>query len=321
LSNNWRRFTSFIALPAYLAAASGQALAMGSSAPPGGTLVTAAALLQAEASDETSSQETSGTGEVQVQPDVTLPIPAPPAPPGTPAETFVKGHFRHVSQPALYVYLNPDTTKLHPAVILCPGGSFVALDWHGVVLHNIPWFRSHGFTVLGLKYSLVAPGMARRRIEATAELERALALVRQHAAEWRINPALIGALGVSAGATTLLDVLSAATTDPAVTAVAPAFAILLSPAAAHQDISEFVFSAKTPPLFIASARDDRAAPEIFARTLAQNAQAQGANVLYYAIDQGGHGAFVIGSKLPGRDWTPTFLPWFGKIFNYPVASQ
>jgi len=251
--------------------------------------------------------------------DVTVPIPAPPPPPGIQAELYQNGRFRYVAQPSLSVFLNPDRSKPHPAILLIPGGGYGELNWRGLVLHSVAVLQSRGFTVLGLKYRLVARGIPNRRADAVADLRSAMILIHQHASEWNIDPKRIGVLGQSSGANAALNFLSEAGSDPAAASFLPAFGVLLSPWPAGQDPGAFSFSAKTP-LFIASAMDDHTAPESFAAALASEAAATNPNDLFYVNQTGGHGAFTVGAKPPGHDWTIEFIPWYQKLFG-PLGTS
>jgi acetyl esterase/lipase len=251
--------------------------------------------------------------------DVTVPIPAPPPPPGAGAEMYTAGRYRYVVQPSLSVFLNPDTSKPHPAIVMIPGGGYAELNWRGLVLHSVAVLHSRGFTVIGVKYRLDAATESSRRADAVADVRSAMILVHQHASEWNIDPKRIGVLGQSAGANAALNFLSEAGADPASAAILPAFGVMLSPWPSGQEPGAFSFPAKTP-LFIASARDDRTAPESFAAALASEAAATNPNDLFYVSETGGHSAFTIGAKPPGHDWTLEFIPWYQKLFG-PLGAN
>ena len=256
------------------------------------------------------------------KPDVEVPLPAPPATPNVAPEVYAKGHFRDVSKPALNVYFNPDFSKPHPAIIICPGGGYGALAYDSQVNRWIPFFHSQGFTVFGLKYRLNAKGIKARREAAALDIRAALGVIHTRAQEWKIDAKQVGILGVSAGSNAILNFLSdQSKSSPSHTFVEgaqPAFAVLLSPWPGGQQPEDFAFSSsQTPPLFIGSARDDKTAPVTFAESIAARAKAQGVSVLLDVIETGGHGAFHYGATQPGGDWTLLFVPWVQKLTPIP----
>jgi acetyl esterase/lipase len=253
-------------------------------------------------------------------PDLVVPIPAPPSPANVPPETWSGILFKNVSQPELNVYLPPDKTKPHPAIIICPGGAYVMLAYKECVNDWLPFWRSQGFVVLGLKYRLSGADIPERRRNAVHDIGEALLLAHQNAAEWNIDPHQIGLWGGSAGSNAILNYLCQASAPPAPTGSAapilPRFAVTLSPWPGRQKIDDFTFTSTTPPIFFASARDDKTAAESFAQALVTKATAQNRNDFFYVVDKGGHRAFT-SFKLfyPEDDWKPSFLSWLSKILN------
>lgn len=103
----------------------------------------------------------------------------------------------HVSEPYMVVYRphHPDGVGL----LVLPGGGYkrVVLDKEGTAL--VPAFVGRGgITLFVLRYRL--PGEGRDDREASlADAQRALRLIRGHAAKWRLDPRRIGVMGFSAG--------------------------------------------------------------------------------------------------------------------------
>lgn len=114
----------------------------------------------------------------------------------------------NVSRPTMTLY-SPAGKNTGVAVVVFPGGGFegLAIDLEGTEVCD--WLTSKGITCVLLKYRVPSPPYdwhCKCRpddfVKSTLALEdaqRAMRLVRLHAAEWHINPHQIGVLGFSAG--------------------------------------------------------------------------------------------------------------------------
>ena len=91
-------------------------------------------------------------------------------------------------------------------MVVFPGGGYwiLAIDLEGTEVCD--WLTSKGITAILLKYRV--PGHPQQSprsgpypdsSEALEDAQRAVGLVRFHAAEWHIDPQKIGVLGFSAG--------------------------------------------------------------------------------------------------------------------------
>ena len=82
----------------------------------------------------------------------------------------------------------------HPAIIVVPGGGYMMRAPHeGEPIAQ--WLNGIGVSAVVLNYR-VAPFGYPAQLE---DAQRAMRLVRSHAAEWRIDPQRVGVLGFSAG--------------------------------------------------------------------------------------------------------------------------
>ncbi len=114
----------------------------------------------------------------------------------------------NVARPTLTVY-SPRGRNTGAAVVVFPGGGYqiLAIDLEGTEVCD--WLTSQGITCVLLKYRVPHSGPSYQRDcncrinpkpqPALQDAQRALGLVRQHAAEWHIDPHKIGVLGFSAG--------------------------------------------------------------------------------------------------------------------------
>ena len=138
--------------------------------------------------------------------------PAPDSELLAPVQRLVGGkpwsYITKVSRPTLTVY-SPAGANTGAAVLVFPGGGYqiLAIDLEGTEVCD--WLTSRGITCILLKYRVPHGGPSWQadcncRINpkpapALQDAQRAMGLVRQHAAEWHIDPHKIGVLGFSAG--------------------------------------------------------------------------------------------------------------------------
>ena len=111
-----------------------------------------------------------------------------------------------VSRPTLTVYAPPGENT-GAAVLVFPGGGYqiLAIDLEGTEICD--WLTSRGITCVLLKYRVPRSGPSwvnhhpinPKPAPALQDAQRAMGIVRQHAAEWHIDPHKIGVLGFSAG--------------------------------------------------------------------------------------------------------------------------
>lgn len=107
---------------------------------------------------------------------------------------------RNVKWPTLTVYLPPAEIATGAAVIICPGGGYgsLAIDKEG---HDVArWLNTVGAAGIVLKYRLPKPELTKDEIPwPLQDAQQAIRMVRNRAAEWKIDPARIGIMGFSAG--------------------------------------------------------------------------------------------------------------------------
>lgn len=168
-----------------------------------------------------------------------------------PDEQVVTG----VNAPSITPFL-PDPAKANgAAVIVMPGGSYKEI-W---VTHEgdrvAKALADRGIAAFVLRYRLSnAPGSTYKLLDHTlADAQRAIRLVKSHAADWKIDPARVGVMGFSAGGNLAgLTGIHSVGENPAAAdpidrlSARPAFLGLiyawLPP--------EFTFKADTPPAFL-----------------------------------------------------------------------
>src|SRR5262249_13124131 len=117
-------------------------------------------------------------------------------------------YVRNVTRPTLTVYA-PAADNTGAAIVVFPGGGYqiLAIDLEGTEVCD--WLVSRGITCVLLKYRVPKTGPSwqpdcncwinPKPAPALEDAQRALGLVRLHAAEWHIDPHKVGVLGFSAG--------------------------------------------------------------------------------------------------------------------------
>jgi len=235
----------------------------------------------------------------------------------------------NVSTPTITLY-KPKLKKTDAAVVVFPGGGYqiLSMDLEGTEVCN--WLNRIGVTCVLLKYRVPDSGPYPKSAAALQDAQRAMGLVRLHAAEWGINPREVGVLGFSAGGH-----LSAAISndfekrlyepidDADKGSCKPDFAVVLYPgylAVAEQNFTlnpEIHPTAETPPTFILQAEDDPVHVEnavVYFMAL-KNAKVP-AELHVYA--QGGHGYGLRPRDFPIMGWPQLVETWLHTIKVLPA---
>lgn len=242
----------------------------------------------------------------------------------TPQDDLIAGkrvvRLGNVSEPTLTIYRAKGKNTGATAVVF-PGGAYriLAMDLEGTEVCD--WLTSRGITCALLKYRVPDSGPYPKYSAALQDAQRAVGIVRAHAAEWNINPGRVGVLGFSAGG----HLVAALSThfqqrvyDPVDEAdrlsCRPDFAILIYPAYLTLEQQNFAPdpdlrpNGKTPPSFIVQTEDDAIHVEnalVYFREL-KNANVP-AELHVYA--QGGHGYGLRRTDLPVTDWPSEAENW------------
>lgn len=227
-------------------------------------------------------------------------------------EEIVNERIRHVSVPELWLYQPRGAIRKRKAIVICPGGGYVH---HAMGLHVgnvVKLFHQHDVVVFGLKYRTLY-GANDVAADAVADCERAIRLIRHHAAEWGIDK--IAVQGYSAGGNIGLNLLGCYDAGNAGAedvierqSSRPDFVALMCPWPNGKTMGHYRILANPPPVFIASAADDSTAPQRFAREIAAAVRQQHGKVQEFEVPTGGHSAFHYGvSQGPGAHWPASFF--------------
>jgi len=232
----------------------------------------------------------------------------------------------------------PDTSKATgTAMIICPGGGYggrvVEGEGHGIAR----WLNANGIAGVVLEYRLPAGNYHRPLLDA----QRAIRLVRAHAAEWKLDPERIGIVGFSAGghlastAGTHFDSGHQQSSDAVERqSCRPDFMLLVypvitmgekthggsrrnllgpSPSAELIDLfsNEKQVTGKTPPAFLTHARTDAVVPVVHSQMFYEALKAKGVPAELQEFPKGNHG--YNGYKGEEWDaWQKRSLEWLGE---------
>jgi acetyl esterase/lipase len=231
-----------------------------------------------------------------------------------------------VSEPTLELYRPPSGSANGTAVIIAPGGGFVALGYAFGGTDVARALTQHGVTAFVLKYRTIRSGdgpmrmpnvhmkemdlvMARAKAGTPVEIPtfagephaiedgaRAMAIVRQRASEWDVDPHRIGFIGFSAGAYLAAD-------------------LAIGDVASRPDFVGLIYGglrtpvpAGAPPAFIAGAADDEYQPDdpILLYTAWRQA---GAAAELHLYEHGGHGFDLHPQGTTSDHWFDEFAWW------------
>jgi acetyl esterase/lipase len=217
------------------------------------------------------------------------------------------------------------------AVVVFPGGGYriLAVDLEGTEVCN--WLNSFGVTCVLLKYRVPSTGPYPKSDAALQDAQRSIGLVRQHAAEWGIDPRRIGTLGFSAGghlSAAIANInekrLYAPIDEADKLSCRPDFSVVIYPGylaladrnfAPNPDIKP---TASTPPTFVMQAEDD---PVHVENAIVYYQQLKSAKVpaeLHIYADGGhGYGLRPTGHSAPAH-WPTDVENWLRTIKMIPA---
>ena len=225
----------------------------------------------------------------------------------------------NVSKPHMEVYRPASPVENGTAVIIAPGGGYYALSIKKEGREVAQWLAARGLTAFVLKYRLVPTGedgvkdLSRewQQVEQRVKLVKPLALqdglnalayVRNHAADYSIDPDKIGFMGFSAGGDVTVNVgLNYREGSK------PNFLVPVYPWLPGMDTISPPDDA--PALLVICASDDplELAPVSAELYLTWHRSGHSASLIEYA--KGGHGFGMQQQNLPSDNWIMRFYEW------------
>ncbi len=239
----------------------------------------------------------------------------------------------NVSHPTLTLYA-AKTNNTGAAVLVFPGGAYriLAIDLEGTEVCT--WLNSIGVNCILVKYRVPGSGPYPESAAALQDAQRAMGLVRAHAAEWKIDPDRVGVLGFSAGGH-LAAAISTHNTErsyPLVDAAdklscKPNFAVILYPGYLAIAESRFSFnpnlpvSSRTPPTYLLQTEDDHVAhvESSIAYFMALKKADVPAELHIYT--EGVHGYGLRRTNLPVTRWPSSVALWLHTIGILHATQQ
>lgn len=226
----------------------------------------------------------------------------------------------NVTNPTITIYRPAPEKDTGAAVIVCPGGGYqiLAMDLEGTEVCD--WLNSTGVTAVLLKYRVPARKGLPRYAAPLQDAQRALGMVRYHAAEWHVDPNRIGILGFSAGgdlsalASTHFDKRTYEAADEAdQVSCRPDFTILIYPGylvsgKGPELAPELTVTSNTPPTFLVQAEDDGVHVEncLFYYLALKNVKVPAEMHLFA---RGGHGYGLRDASQPVVSWPKRAQEW------------
>jgi acetyl esterase/lipase len=234
----------------------------------------------------------------------------------------------NVSQPTITVY-SPKGKNTGAAMLVFPGGGYeiLAIDLQGTEICD--WLSFRGITAVLLKYRVPSreSGPYGESTAALQDAQRAIGLVRLHAAEWHIDPHKIGVIGFSAGGhmvaavSTHFDKRAYATVDAAdKESCRPDFAIAEYPGhLCNNDDKNFELNPNvpvtpnTPPTFLLQAENDDVDPVRESLVYYIALKKAGVPVEMHLYAEGGHAFGIRRTKFPITEWPQLVETWLRTI--------
>jgi acetyl esterase/lipase len=228
----------------------------------------------------------------------------------------------NVTKPTLTVFKPAPGTANGTAIVVCPGGGFMALSITSEGTDVAKYLAAKGVTAFVLKYRLAHTGedatqeftqlyADRQKFSETigkviplsiADGLAAVTYVRQHAADFGITPDRVGIIGFSAGGTVAAGVSVHYKPEGRPAFVAPIYA-------AARSFADVTVPVDAPPMFIAAATDDNLGLAPDSITIYQKWVSAGKPAELHMYEKGGHGFGMRQHNIPTDHWIDRFADW------------
>ena len=229
----------------------------------------------------------------------------------------------NVTKPTLTVFKPAPESRNGTALVICPGGGFMALSINSEGNDVAKYVAARGVTAFVLKYRLVHTGddatqefgaMLGDRPKFQEMLDKVVPLavadglaavtyVRQHASQWGVSPDRVGIIGFSAGGRVTAGVAFDYAPEGRPAFVAPIYA------GGGEQFKDAAVPADAPPMFIAAATDDQLGLVPTSITLYEKWTAAQKSTELHLYAKGGHGFGMRQQNLPTDHWIDRFAEW------------
>ena len=250
------------------------------------------------------------------------------AEPGKEAMPIIRVH--NVTEPSLALFQPAPEKANGTCVIVFPGGGYGILAYNHEGTEVAHWLNSIGVTAVVVKYRVPRRPDLPKHLAPLQDAQRAIRLVRQHAADWKINPDKIGVLGFSAGAHLTLmaathydekvyepiddtDKISARPNFAAPIYLAYALGEKIDPKRVDIPLEENVrITKQTPPMFL-SVCDDDGVGSMGSVHLYIKMKETGIPCELHVFAKGGHGYGMRSDKGPAAEWNILCGKWMKQL--------
>jgi acetyl esterase/lipase len=252
---------------------------------------------------------------------------------------------RNVVIPTVTMFKPAPGTANGTAMIVAPGGAFTFLmvEYEGYDMAR--WLAKQGVTAFVLRYRVAhtpendadffpfvgylmqvlphpdakvetppvgTPEVEEARRWAEEDGRQAIRFIRQHAAEWGIDPHRIGIGGFSAGGGVTMGAVMQHDADSRPDFAVPVYAGYRAATPVPVD---------APPLFIALTDDDKLVAPIAGARLYEAWHAAGKPAELHIFTSGAHGFGMKKQNLPSDSWTDLLKTWMAHEGFLPAASN
>lgn len=229
----------------------------------------------------------------------------------------------NIVSPTLTVYAAAPESANGTALVICPGGGFHFLSMESEGHAVARWLQEKGVSAFVLKYRtehcltdnpiqefmqkgpntdkfnkdiepVVAMGIA--------DGKTAVAYVREHAAQWGIDPDQIGIMGFSAGGTVTAGVMFTYEESSRPDFAAPIYPYVGS-------FGDPPVPENAPPIFVCGATDDIFGFQTHCTRLYEQWTEAGKSAELILYQRGGHGFGMRSQNLPTDRWIDRFYEW------------
>jgi len=227
-----------------------------------------------------------------------------------------------ITEPTITIY-RPEKPN-GASVVVAPGGGFMFLSYSFEGTQVCEWLNTLGVTGVLLKYRTPTRDETDPFVLPVQDAQRAMGLVRHHAAEWGLDPKRVGLLGFSAGGnlaghaawdrTPRTYPQQEALDDPR----GPDFLVFVYGGGFLDKDDKtkfrpgFSVPADAPPAFFLVAHDDKTNP-IEAAMLYLEYKKQNIAAELHICTKGGHGFGMRKDKNPINDWPQRCGEWMESI--------
>jgi acetyl esterase/lipase len=245
----------------------------------------------------------------------------------------------------LDVYLPEEDGKKHPAVIICPGGSYCYLGICNEGYEVAEWFQQKGVAAFVLHYRTGLLGNHYPTM--IQDLQRSIQLVREHADAYAIDSAQVGLMGFSAGGhlagtagiyygenfMSPLDITPSVSLRPAFVAMIYPVVTMHEPLVHHKSRRNLLtrhpseeliqkmsleenLHPGVPPVFILACKDDKTVDVGNTQLFVRNLKEKGLPHEAHIFDKGNHGFGLYPAQgTDSEDWINLFWVWMNKVIR------